>query len=50
MDSIWNCAFGVDIDMQNDTDNEYFVKCESIFRSTVVLDTFARFGGFLKLT
>ena len=32
MDTIWNCAFGVDIKVQENQDNEYFVKCESFFR------------------
>nr|ARQ84123.1 cytochrome P450 [Brachionus plicatilis] len=31
MDSIWNCAFGVDIDFQNNPENIYFKKCESLF-------------------
>nr|QEV83809.1 cytochrome P450 [Brachionus rotundiformis] len=32
MDSIWNCAFGVDINMQYEKDNLYFKKCEEVFR------------------
>lgn len=32
MDSLWNGAFGVDIDIQNDLDNEYFHKCEANFK------------------
>ncbi len=31
MDTIWNCAFGLDIDLQNDLDNEYFYKSEALF-------------------
>lgn len=31
MDTIWNCAFGVDIDLQRNPENEYFKKCEQIF-------------------
>nr|UOU03272.1 cytochrome P450 3045C2 [Brachionus rubens] len=31
MDSIWNCAFGVDADIQNNPDNEYYKKCEDLF-------------------
>ena len=31
MDSIWNCAFGVDIDFQNNSDNVYFKRCEALF-------------------
>ena len=32
MDTIWNCAFGVDIKVQDNIDNEYFVKCERFFK------------------
>ena len=31
MDTIWNCAFGLDIDLQNDMDNIYYEKSESVF-------------------
>lgn len=31
MDSIWNCAFGCDADIQNNSDNEYFDRCEEMF-------------------
>lgn len=31
MDTIWKCAFGIDIDIQNNPDNEYFTKCERVF-------------------
>lgn len=34
MDSIWNCAFGVDINMQYEKENEYFNKCETVFRNS----------------
>jgi hypothetical protein len=34
MDTIWNVAFGVDTDMQNDMDNEYFYRCEKQFEIT----------------
>lgn len=34
MDTIWNCAFGLDIDLQNDPDNLYLRNCESFFRLT----------------
>jgi cytochrome P450 len=30
MDTIWNCAFGVDIDVQNNPNDPYFVKSEKI--------------------
>lgn len=32
MDTIWNCAFGVDIDLQNNPENEYFNRCEKVFK------------------
>nr|AHL88986.1 cytochrome p450 3045C3 [Brachionus koreanus] len=32
MDSIWNCAFGVDINMQFEKKNDYFSKCEEVFK------------------
>lgn len=32
MDTIWNCAFGVDIDVQKkDSESDYFIKCEKAF-------------------
>lgn len=31
MDTIWNCAYGLDIDMQNDSNNRYFKNCENLF-------------------
>nr|UOU03266.1 cytochrome P450 3045C6-2 [Brachionus rubens] len=34
MDSIWNCAFGVDINMQYQKENEYFNKCEQAFSTS----------------
>ena len=37
MDTIWNCAFGVDIDVQNHPDNEYFKRSETVFRNTADL-------------
>lgn len=33
MDSIWNCAFGVDINIQYERENTYFKKCEEVFKS-----------------
>ena len=38
MDTIWNCAFGVDIDLQNNTNNEYLAKSEAVFRAAVTLN------------
>ena len=34
MDTIWNCAFGLDIDLQNDRNNEYFKNSEAVITST----------------
>jgi len=34
MDTIWNCAFGLDIDLQNNPDNEYFKNSEKVFQMT----------------
>ncbi len=34
MDTIWNVAFGVDKDVQNDMKNEYFYKAEEAFSSS----------------
>lgn len=43
MDTIWNTAFGIDINMQNNPNNPYFNKCESHFSSAVHFN----FGLFL---
>jgi len=32
MDTIWNCAFGVDIDSQNNPNNPFFVKAVEHFK------------------
>ncbi len=34
MDTIWNCAFGLDIDVQNQPNNDYFTKCEQVFSNS----------------
>nr|UOU03271.1 cytochrome P450 3045C3/4 [Brachionus rubens] len=39
MDSIWSCAFGVDINMQFEKENEYFNKCEEVFKLSAHLNT-----------
>ena len=31
MDTIWNCAFGLDIDLQNNPENPYLVNSNQIF-------------------
>nr|QUF59379.1 cytochrome p450 CYP3045C2 [Brachionus angularis] len=46
MDSIWNCAFGIDIDLQNDSKNDYFDRCESVFRQTSDLTLYAYLGVY----
>nr|QUF59378.1 cytochrome p450 CYP3045C1 [Brachionus angularis] len=46
MDSIWNCAFGVDINMQFETENEYFNKSEIIFKNTIDLNFFEFIGVY----
>lgn len=33
MDTIWQCAFGVDADTQNKKDDPYFKNCERVFRN-----------------
>ena len=35
MDSIWNCAFGLDVDVQNNPNNIYYTKSEEHFASLV---------------
>lgn len=45
MDSIWNCAFGLDIDLQNNPNNEYFNKCEQVFRNMAEFNIFMFLGG-----
>nr|UOU03263.1 cytochrome P450 3045C8 [Brachionus rubens] len=44
MDSIWNCAFGVDINMQYEKDNEYFTRCEGVFAMLTSLTLPSYFG------
>lgn len=38
MDSIWNCAFGVDINVQFEKENDYFYKCEEVFKLSAYLN------------
>jgi hypothetical protein len=35
MDTIWNCAFGIDTDTQNELNNQYYEKSEKVFRNSV---------------
>ena len=44
MDTIWNCAFGLDIDIQNNPSNDYFTKCEDAFSNTWKLNALSYFG------
>jgi hypothetical protein len=34
MDTIWNIAIGLDMDLQNNPDNEYLKKSEQLINST----------------
>ena len=34
MDSIWNSAFGLDIDCQNNPENQYFTRTSKFIQST----------------
>ena len=45
MDTIWNCAFGVDIDIQNNPNNVYYTKSEQLFQETVNINIFGYCGG-----
>lgn len=45
MDTIWNCAFGYDIDLQNNPNNSYFYKCEGVFRQGLELRFVNYLGG-----
>ena len=45
MDTIWNCAFGADIDIQRKKENEYFDKCEAVFNATIKLRLIHYLGG-----
>nr|ATW72306.1 cytochrome p450 CYP3045C15 [Brachionus calyciflorus] len=46
MDSIWNCAFGIDINIQYEKENEYFYKSEEIFRSFAHLNLFTYLADY----
>ena len=49
MDTIWNCAFGLDIDLQNNRDNSYFRNCERLFSDTASWNLPRYLGSKLKL-
>ena len=40
MDTIWNCAFGLDNDLQNDLDNIYYNRSEAVFTMTTKFNLF----------
>jgi hypothetical protein len=42
MDSIWNCAFGLDIDLQNNRENDYFVNSENVFKKSLDMNFFQK--------
>jgi hypothetical protein len=48
MDTIWNCAFGLDIDIQNNRENEYFKNCEAIFQNNADLSFRLFLGSILN--
>ena len=45
MDTIWNVAFGVDIDIQNNPNNEYFTKAEKVFENLANISSAAYISG-----
>jgi hypothetical protein len=47
MDTIWNVAYGVDKDMQNDMDNEYFYVCEKHFNDASKFKPIVYISGLL---
>lgn len=48
MDTIWNCAFGIDTDLQNDLNNQYFYRAEQIFKRSADLNFPMYLGGNLN--
>ena len=46
-DVIWNVAFGIDPDVQNNQENIFFQKCEEFFRIGL-RDPFFRLGSNLN--
>ena len=45
MDTIWNCAYGIDIDLQNNPDNEYFHASEKVFSDAVKFKVLNHLSG-----
>lgn len=49
LDAIWNCAFGVDIDVQQSVKGiEYYYRCEKFFQNQEDINFFSFIGGKLK--
>ena len=49
LDVIWNCAFGVDIDVQqSDEGIGYYYKCEEFFKNHEAINIFSFVGGIVK--
>ena len=49
MDTIWNCAFGLDIDVQNQPDNKYFTSCELVFSNSWKLNFQSYLGSKISI-
>lgn len=50
LDVIWNCAFGVDIDVQqSDKGMGYYYKCEEFFKNQEAINIFSFVGGIIFL-
>jgi hypothetical protein len=45
MDCLWNCAYGIDMDFQNNPSNNYFRRCEIIFRQMDSFNVFMYLGS-----
>ena len=45
MDTIWQCAFGVDADSQNRIDDPYYKKCEKVFTDIADFNMLMYFGS-----
>ena len=47
MDTLWNCTYGMDIDVQNNPQNEYFHAAEKVFIEAHQFKVFKFLSGFL---
>ena len=45
MDTIWNCAFGLDIDLQNNPNSPYLTKCEQFMKELATYTLLNYIGG-----